>query len=288
MSVVINTNFAATLAANNLAASTGALQRSLNRLSSGSKIVSPADDAGGLAVSMKLSATVRRQKAIERNLGNTVSFLQTQDGVLKVGGKVLDRISELKVLCSDPTKSETDKANYDTEYQALKTALTSLGQEKFNGISLFGTNSLSVATTEDGNSAVTVQGVNLTGAATPAFAPFTDNFANLANWTDTSFNGGSRYLNGSAMDLYGGVFGKGEASSLQSFSGPFHLTMDLQLTGGTHSFTMKMGGTTLFTENAMIHSGSTTVSMDYDGNTLTTSAYGVSTTQTVGRSPAAS
>ena len=56
MSVVINTNYSATVAANNLAVSNSMLQKSLNRLSSGSKIVSPADDAGGLAVSMKLSA----------------------------------------------------------------------------------------------------------------------------------------------------------------------------------------------------------------------------------------
>jgi hypothetical protein len=56
MSVVINTNYAATIASNNLSAANSSLQKSLNRLSSGSRIVSPADDAGGLAVSMKLSA----------------------------------------------------------------------------------------------------------------------------------------------------------------------------------------------------------------------------------------
>ena len=63
MSVVINTNYAATVASTNLAASNSMLQRSLNRLSSGSKIVSPADDAGGLAVSMKLSAAAKRSAA---------------------------------------------------------------------------------------------------------------------------------------------------------------------------------------------------------------------------------
>ena len=75
MSVVINTNFSATIAANNLAASNDMLQKSLNRLSSGSKIVNPADDAGGLAVSMKLSAAARRQGAVAINIGNSVSFL---------------------------------------------------------------------------------------------------------------------------------------------------------------------------------------------------------------------
>ena len=88
MAVVINTNSAATVASNNLAVSNNMLQRSLNRLSSGSKIVNPSDDAGGLAVSMKLSAAARRQGATATNIGNSVSFLQTQDGALKVAAKV--------------------------------------------------------------------------------------------------------------------------------------------------------------------------------------------------------
>ena len=108
MSVVINTNFAATVAANNLASSNASLQKSLNRLSSGSKIVTPSDDAGGLAVSMKLSATAKRSGAAATNIGNAVSLLQTQDGVMKVIGKVLDRMSELATLYSDQTKDTSD------------------------------------------------------------------------------------------------------------------------------------------------------------------------------------
>lgn len=157
MSVVINTNFAATVASNNLAASNKMLQKSLNRLSSGSKIVDPADDAGGLAVSMKLSATAKRQGAVANNLSNAVSFLQTQDGGLKVTGKVLERMGELKTLYGDVTKSDNDKDNYDTEFVALQDQLTAITGEKFNAISLFGT-TLSITTTEDGSttSAVTL------------------------------------------------------------------------------------------------------------------------------------
>ena len=151
MSVVINTNFAATVAANNLAASNSALQKSLNRLSSGSKIVSPADDAGGLAVSMKLSAAARRSGAVNTNIGNSVSFLQAQDGVLKVAGEVLDRMGELMTLYSDPTKNTNDKANYDAEFVQLQSQLTSLADEAFNGVALFGTGTLSVPVAEDGS-----------------------------------------------------------------------------------------------------------------------------------------
>jgi flagellin len=165
MSVVINTNYAATVASNNLAASNSMLQRSLNRLSSGSKIVNPADDAGGLAVSMKLSAAAKRSGAAASNIGNSVSFLQTQDGVLKVTAKVLDRISELKTLYADPTKNSTDKANYDAEFTQLQSELTSLTGEKFNGVSLFGSTSLSVQVSEDGTQQVTVSAKQLSDSS---------------------------------------------------------------------------------------------------------------------------
>ena len=156
MSVVINTNASATIAANNLAASNDMLQRSLNRLSSGSKIVNPADDAGGLAVSMKLSAAAKRQGAVAINIGNSVSFLQTQDGVLKVTGKVLERIGELKTLYADPTKNTSDLANYDAEFNALQSQLGAAVGEAFNGVSIFGTGTLTVSVTESGSTATAV------------------------------------------------------------------------------------------------------------------------------------
>jgi flagellin len=168
MSVVINTNYAATTASNNLAASNSSLQRSLNRLSSGSKIVSPSDDAGGLAVSMKLSAAAKRQGAVSNNVGNAVSFLQTQDGALKVSGKILDRMSELKTLYEDATKNTSDQANYDTEFKALSAQLNSIVSEKFNGISLFASTSKTIYATEDlsTTTSVTLAGRDLSSSST--------------------------------------------------------------------------------------------------------------------------
>jgi flagellin len=163
MSVVINTNYSATVASNNLAASNSMLQKSINRLSSGSKIVSPSDDAGGLAVSMKLSAAARRQGAVASNIGNAVSLLQSQDGAMKVTAKVLERISELKVLYSDVTKSTSDKGNYDSEFVALTAQLRSNAAETFNGISLFGSAAIgSVPVTENGSTTVSIAARDLT------------------------------------------------------------------------------------------------------------------------------
>lgn len=164
MAVVINTNYSATVASNNLAASNSMLQRSLNRLSSGSKIVTPADDAGGLAVSMKLSAAAKRSGAAATNIGNSVSYLQTQDGALKVAGKVLDRISELKTLYTDPTKNASDKANYDSEFSQLKLQLTSLAAESFNGVNLFNT-ALTTQVSQDGSQTVALSSKDLAGNA---------------------------------------------------------------------------------------------------------------------------
>ncbi len=222
MSVVINTNYAATLASDNLAASSRLLQRSLSRLSSGSKIVNPSDDAGGLGVAMKLSATARRQGAAVSNLGNAVSYLQSQDGVLKTAAKVLERIGELKTLAADPTKNASDIANYNAEFSTLQDQLVSLAAEKFNGKALFGPDALSVATTADGGGAITLPGVELLGS--PAFPTLTDSFANLSQWSDDSF-GGSAYVAGGALNLDGAF---GIVTSNQTFSEPFELNLEYQ------------------------------------------------------------
>lgn len=186
MSVVINTNYSATVAANNLATSNNMLQKSLNRLSSGSKIVSPADDAGGLAVSMKLSAAAVRQGAVATNIGNAVSLLQSQDGALKVTGTVLQRISELRTLYNDVTKSDSDKANYNAEFTALQAQLESNALEKFNGVSLFGSAEIgAVAVTEDGNStsAVTIAARDLSNSTSGVGAITASSVTSLSSIT---------------------------------------------------------------------------------------------------------
>ena len=135
--ISINVNSAASGAGLNLGKSNDALQKSLARLSSGRRIVTSSDDAGGLAVSMKMSAALKRTEATAINLANIQSFLQTQDGAFSVADKVLSRMSELTTLARDVTKNPGDVENYDKEFQNLQNQLTSLGTEKFNGVSLF-------------------------------------------------------------------------------------------------------------------------------------------------------
>ena len=167
--ISINTNTAATSAAYNLSNTNVNLQRSLNRLSSGSRINSSMDDAGGLAVSMKLSASIRRTEATQANVNNALSYLETQDGVLKTADKVVSRMSELIQLGADVTKSTTDTALYKTEYESLQGQLVSLLKEEFNGVSLFatagltanGNDTLEVVTSEDGGQTIGISQLDL-------------------------------------------------------------------------------------------------------------------------------
>ena len=162
MSVVINTNTSASLASYNLSSTNVNLQRSLNRLSSGSRINSSYDDAGGLAVSMKLSASIRRTEATQANVSNAIAFLQTQDGVLKNADKVVNRMSELAMLATDVTKGSADLALYNTEFQELNDQLDLMLTEEFNDIPLFAAGTtLNVITSHDGNQSVGITQANL-------------------------------------------------------------------------------------------------------------------------------
>jgi flagellin len=168
--ISINTNSAASAAAYNLGNINTSLQKSLQRLSSGSRINSSNDDAGGLAVSMKLSAAIRRTEATQSNVNNSMAFLETQDGVLKSADKLVARMSELAQLANDVTKSTSDLALYQTEVDTLKSQLSSMMNETFNGISLFSSGlvttpatatTLSVVASQDGSQTIGITQANL-------------------------------------------------------------------------------------------------------------------------------
>jgi flagellin len=158
--MVINTNISAQVSARNLNDSSVMLNRSLARLSSGSKITSPQDDAAGLAVSTRFEAQISRTNAASNNLANAISFTQTQDGFLKKVSKALDRMSELSILAQDITKSDADRALYDQEFQNLGTFVTDSASKDFNGVSLFSGSDLAVTTDGDG-ATVSVTGLDL-------------------------------------------------------------------------------------------------------------------------------
>lgn len=161
--MVINTNTQALAAASNLQTSTDMLSKSLSRLSSGSKIVNPADDAAGLAVASRLDAQIKRLAAAKSNVGNAISFTQTQDGYLKKVAKAYDRMSELAILAQDVTKSDADRQLYNSEFTQLQAYVLNTANREFNGVSLFSTTPLNVTIDSEGGT-FTMNGIDLSVA----------------------------------------------------------------------------------------------------------------------------
>jgi flagellin len=179
MALTINTNSAASTASYYLSKNNTALQKSLTRLSSGSRINKPSDDAGGLAVSMKLNASISRLKGVNNNIQNAVSFLEVQDGVFQGAAGIITRMGELKALSQDVLKNSSDIANYNAEFKNLQVQLYQISQETFNGVSLFAT----TTTATGGDSTVF-------GGTTAAQAEQEDNTVNI--YTTEKGGGGSK------------------------------------------------------------------------------------------------
>ena len=163
--MIINTNNGSSMAARILGECTSALQKSLSRLSSGSKIASPSDDAAGTAVSMKMGAQVNRIQAAKDNIGNAISYSQTQDSFLEKIGNALDRMSELAMLAQDETKTDSDRSLYDKEFQKLDDFIVAIGNKDFNGISLFHSGSSLTVTIASDGSTMTLASSNVAGSS---------------------------------------------------------------------------------------------------------------------------
>ena len=149
--MVINTNLAAMTGARMLDTSQRNLTTSLSRLSTGSRIVNPQDDAAGLAVSSRFTAQISRNSAAMNNLANAVSFSQTQDGFAQKVKHALDRMSELTVLAMDITKTNTDRSNYSVEFTQLQNYISDIGTKEFNSVTLFAGTGTEVTIDSDAN-----------------------------------------------------------------------------------------------------------------------------------------
>jgi flagellin len=162
VSFLINTNIDAMSAQNYLSLNQMSYNTSVQRLSSGLRINSAADDAAGLAISQKLDAQVRGLNQASRNAQDGVSMVQTADGALGGVTNMLQRMRELAVEGSNGTLSPTDQANINTELQQLTAQINQIStQTKFNGLGLLDG---SLSTTQSGGTAgagfVIVAGTN--------------------------------------------------------------------------------------------------------------------------------
>ena len=134
---VINTNVAATLTAKALSRNERDMSQAMERLSTGLRINSAADDAGGLAMSQTMTAQVKGLDMAVRNASDAISMVQTADGASVEIGNMLQRMRELAVQAVNGTQSDTDLDALDLEFQALITEIERVAdQTQWNGSNL--------------------------------------------------------------------------------------------------------------------------------------------------------
>lgn len=154
---VINTNTSALRAQNGSRVANQALQSAMERLSTGKRINSAKDDAAGLAIASSMTSQIRGMNQAVRNANDGISLAQTAEGALGEVSNMLQRVRELAVQSASGTYSDADRANMDTEVQALKTQITDiLADTTFNGVTLFGAGAADVDVQVGANQGETV------------------------------------------------------------------------------------------------------------------------------------
>ena len=145
MSLTVNTNVASLNAQRNLNGSQTMLGKAIQRLSSGLRINSAADDAAGLAISDRFTTQISGLNQAARNANDGISMLQTADGALSTVSQALQRIRELAVQASNATNSDSDKKALQLEVAQLSAEVDRVGRTTtFNGQKIFGQDEASV------------------------------------------------------------------------------------------------------------------------------------------------
>lgn len=134
MAITINTNIASLNAQRNLGTSQSALNKSMQRLSSGLRINSAKDDAAGLAISDRMTAQIRGLNQASRNANDGISMAQTAEGALQESTNLLQRMRELAVQSANDTNTTSDRASLQAEVSQLVKEYDRIAtQTQFNG-----------------------------------------------------------------------------------------------------------------------------------------------------------
>ena len=181
----IQSNLSAQRAARVLNENTLLLQKSLARLSSGLRIISPSDDPGGLAVSIRLNNEITRATAAQTNISNATSYSETQSGFLTQVADALDRMSELAGLSQDELATAAQRTDYQTEFSELQLFVSDVATKKFDGISLFSSTNLPVTVDGDGGT-FTLNTTHFTDPVDPALGGGLETLYNTSNGQSVS------------------------------------------------------------------------------------------------------
>jgi len=134
------------------------LQKSLERLTSGLRIVDSGDDPSGVAQTGKLNSQIKRLDAVEANLSNASDLVQSQSDFLTTVSTKLSRLSALAVLSSNTSTTADQRSSYQIEFAQIQAFISDIGRRTFNNQSLFGT-SYTTIIDEDG-AQYTLQAIN--------------------------------------------------------------------------------------------------------------------------------
>ncbi|MGC4092280.1 MAG: flagellin [Polyangiaceae bacterium] len=208
MALTINTNTASLSAQKNLASSQGALSNSFQKLSSGLRVNSAADDAAGLAVSESMKSQIRSYTVAQRNAADGISMAQTAEGALGQVHDVLGRMRELAMQASNGSLGDTDRGYLNTEFSSLKDEIDRIQKSsKFNGTSLVNSTGASInfqvglGNTASDHITVTFGGVDVSTVAAAAVSSATTALNALASIDSTIQNvSNARAKFGTAMN----------------------------------------------------------------------------------------
>jgi len=146
------------------------LQKSMSRLSSGSRINNAGDDASGLAMSERMRSQARNTAAAASNVENKLSYLQTADSWMQKIHDMLGRMGELAVMANDGTKSDVDRTALQQEFAQMQDEITRIttgpsAAGKFNGVAVFqGGADVSLQVGADGGQVFSSAALDLTTA----------------------------------------------------------------------------------------------------------------------------
>ena len=127
--VTINTNYAATFAANAAKQTTVDLDRAMEKLSTGKRINYARDDAAGQAISSRLSAEITGLKVASRNASDGQAMIDTAEGALQETHSLLMRLRELAVQSSNGTLTTADRGSLQAEAAQLEAEISSFPKD---------------------------------------------------------------------------------------------------------------------------------------------------------------
>jgi flagellin len=185
---VINTNTAATITANAITKNERAMSQAMERLSTGQRINSAADDAAGLAISSRMTSQINGLNMAVRNANDAISMVQTSEGAMIEVSDMLQRMRELAVQASSGTNSATDRTALNTEFQALGAEVTRIGgNTQWNGTNILD----GVATSGAQNFQV---GANASQTISHTFATIGKNSSTVTQATGTPAASGAQQV----------------------------------------------------------------------------------------------